>query len=191
MTTLLYIILAGFLVRADGWGTKDPFWEGAAIFFDAWTCAALFMVISIFYFGFGIGLTCGAAFLIYRVPGFRFGGLPDFITLHLPPNRWLVETGAWTNYWNMFVRGMWPSALGFALISFMAHGHGWFALLAVPFAAMYAAIYVGGYKRFPETFLGLNQHVWIEHASGWLLAVYAMLIVALGATPEPLSPSFV
>lgn len=170
MADLLYIILTGFLVRADGWGTKDPFWEHAAIIFDAWTCAALFTLISIIYFGFPVGFACGAAFLIYRLPGFD----------------------GWTNWKNMFMRGLWPSAIGFAAISLAAHGHAWFTLLAVPFAAMYAAIYVGGYTRFPETFLGLNQHVWIEHASGWLLAVYALLIVSLAAASTELpSPSFV
>ena len=92
----------------------------------------------------------------------------------------------------MFVRGLWPLAIGLTLLSLVIHGHAWFGLLAIPAAAIYSLIYFGGYKWFPETFLGLNQHVWIEQASGWLLGfcvvfLYQSVVVKASAISASLA----
>ena len=152
---MLFILLTGLLVRADGWGGSDR-WKRLADYFNVWSCAALFAVLSAFFFPPLVALACGVAFLVWRLPGFN----------------------EWENWLNMFWRGWWTSAIGFLLISFVAHQHIIYGLLSVPFAAVYMTIYAGGYKWLPETIWGFSRHVWIEHASGWAFAA-AILCIGL------------
>jgi hypothetical protein len=67
--------------------------------------------------------------------------------------------------------------LGFGLLSYVQHGNIDGAIYSVPFAAIYMVIYSGGYRWLPEKVLGLNRHVWIEHASGWAFDAYALMIL--------------
>jgi predicted lysophospholipase L1 biosynthesis ABC-type transport system permease subunit len=162
MNAILFIIATGFLVRADGWGPQDgwvfatwPEWKRrASKFFNVWSCSALFVVLSAFLFPPLVALACGVAFALYRFPGF---------------NPWQV--------WRyMFLRGLWPTAIGFAIVAAVSGASLWFALLCVPFAVIYASIYSGGYRYLPQTILGLDRHVWIEHASAWAFAPFIILI---------------
>jgi hypothetical protein len=155
MMTLLHIILTGFLVRADGWGTDNPRWQRVAKFLNVWSCAGLFTLLSLFYFPPLVALACGASFVLYRISGFN----------------------GWQNWLNMLWRGFWPTFIGFTVLSLVAHGVPYWGVLSVPFAALYMLVYAGGYKWLPETILGFNRHVWIEHASGWLFGATVMLVV--------------
>lgn len=143
---LIHIILTGFLARAAGWGADSPRWKPVANLFDAWSCAALFALLSAFYVPLLVAPACGVAFLVWRLPGFN----------------------KWESWPNMFWRGLGTSVIGFTLVSLVAHGnlYGW--VLSIPFAAVYMLIYAGGYKWLPQTILGFDRHVWIEHASGWV-----------------------
>jgi hypothetical protein len=100
-------------------------------------------------------LCAGLAFLIWRAPKFH----------------------GWENWANMYWRGWWTSAIGFTLVSYAAHGVPYYGLLSVPFAAIYMTIYAGGYKWLPQTILGFNRHVWIEHASGWEFRAFVLVII--------------
>jgi hypothetical protein len=77
----------------------------------------------------------------------------------------------------MVWRGFWPAFIGLTLLSAVAHGHPFYGLLSVPFAALYALIYVGGYKWAPETILGFNRHVWIEQSRGWLIGAMVLAVI--------------
>jgi hypothetical protein len=154
VSNLIYIILTGFLDRAVGWGTDNPRWKRLAEFFEVWTCAGLFLLLSALYYGSLVGAACGAAFIAYRLPGFN----------------------GWQNWGAMFLRGLWPTAIGFTLVAATAHAPLFLGLLCVPFAALYMLVYSGGYAWLPETILGLNRHVWIEHASGWLFGAFIVIL---------------
>jgi hypothetical protein len=153
MTTVLYIILTGILSRADGWG--DSSWPRVEKFFNAQTCSILFAILTTFYASPLVALAAGLAFWLFRAAGFD----------------------SWTDWFIVFWRGFWPTFIGFTLLSLVAHGIPYWGMLSVPFTALYALIYVGGYKWAPETILGFNRHVWIEHASGWLFGATVMLVV--------------
>jgi len=157
--TLLYIILTGFLARADGWGTKDPFWDSAAIFFNAITCSLLFAILTAFYAPPLVAVVAGVAFWLFRAPGFN----------------------SWTDWLQVLWRGFWTSFAGFTILSIAAHGNPHYGFLSVPFSAFYALTYVGGYKWLPDRLLGFNQHVWIEHASAWLFGLSVLLIIGARA----------
>lgn len=179
MSSLLYILATGFLVRADGWGPINhevakswhPWVLRASKFFNAWSCSALFAVLSALYFEPLVGAACGLAFLIFRLPGFH----------------------GWQNWKEMYWRGLWTSAIGFALIGIAAHVTPYFGFASIPFAALYMLTYAGGYKWLPYDFFGFQLHVWIEQTSGWLLAatITAYLLQLGGASASPLSPSLV
>ena len=148
---LIHLILTGFLVRADGWGGHSRIDK----YFNAVTCAVLFAVITAFYAQPLIGVAAGLAFWAFRAPGFH---------------GWHVWPG-------MLWRGFWPTLIGFALVSLAAHGNPYYGMLSVPFAGLYMLIYAGGYKWLPETVLGFNRHVWIEHASGWAFSFFILGIL--------------
>jgi hypothetical protein len=177
MFSLFSIILTGFLVRADGWGTDEPRWQRLAKFFNAFSCAGLFALLCALSSPLLPSLAAGLAFLVWRLPGFRMGGLPKIITKFIHPTRWLAAENGWQNWRNMFVRGLWTSAVGFTLISLVAHGHIWGVLLAAPFSAAYMLIYSGGYKWLPETIFGFNRHVWIELASGSAFGAFILAVI--------------
>lgn len=157
---LAYTIASGFLVRASGWGPESaaqaaswPKWKlWLSEFLSDYTCAAIFGVLSALYFTPLVGAACLLAFLLYRIPAFH----------------------GWQNWREMFWRGLWPSAIGFTLIGLAAHGTPDFGFAAIPFAGFYMMAYSGGYKWLPETVLGFNRHVWIEHASKWLFAIFIL-----------------
>jgi hypothetical protein len=151
----LSIIITGFLVRADGWGTDDPRWKKVADFLNAWSCAALFALLCAFSAPLLPSAVAGLAFLVWRMPGFN----------------------GWENWLNMYWRGWWTSALGFGLLSCVVHGNPCYGILSVPFAAVYMTIYAGGYKWLPQTILGYDHHVWIEHASGWAFRAFILAIL--------------
>jgi hypothetical protein len=147
----MFLILTGFLVRADGWGGDDS-WKRVANFFNVWSCSALFALLSVFYAPLITALACGIAFLVWRLPAFH----------------------GWDSWVNMYWRGWWTSAIGFTLLSYIVHGHSGYGLLSVPFAAVYMTIYVSGYKWMPQTILSFDRHVWIEHASGWAFGLFIL-----------------
>lgn len=162
MNAILSSIATGFLVRADGWGPINhevakswhPCVLRASKFFNVWSCAALYVMICLVLYTPIVALACGAAFVLFRLPGF---------------NPWQV--------WRyMFLRGLWTTAAGFFLLCLATDANFMLSLLCVPFAAIYATIYSGGYKWLPQKILGLDRHVWIEHASGWQLHCFIMLI---------------
>lgn len=168
-----YIIAAGFLVRADGWGPESqaqaaawPKWVlRASKFFNVWSCAGLFTLLSLFYFHPLVALACGGAFVAYRLSGFH----------------------GWQNWREMFWRGLWTSAIGFTVIGLAAYGTPYFGFASIPFAALYALTYSGGYKWLPYSFLGFQLHVWIEHVSGYLLAAFITVYLRqLGGASAPL-----
>ena len=152
---MLYAIITGFLMRADGWGTKDPFWIPVAEFFNAITCALLFALLTSFYAPPLVALTAVLAFWLIRSPDFE----------------------SWMDWLQMLWRGFWPSFIGFTLISLVAFEHPHYGLLSVPFSALYMLTYAGGYKWLPESILGFNRHVWIEHISGWIFAIFILGIL--------------
>lgn len=173
MLKLLYIIFTGFLVRADGWGPESqaqaaswhPWVLRASKFFNAWSCSALFAALSALYFGPLVGVACGLAFLIFRLPGFN----------------------GWQNWREMFWRGLWTSAIGFTVIGLASYGTPYFGFAAIPFAALYMLTYAGAYKWLPYSFLGLQLHVWIELVSGYLLAAFITVYLRqLGGASAPL-----
>jgi len=154
----MLILLAGLLARADGWGYDGsrPAWKRAAKFLNAWTCSGIFGMLMLLATGnIFVALASFLAFVIWRLPGFN----------------------GWENYRNMFIRGAWTSAIGFLLIALAAQVSPLWALLFIPFSAVYAGIYAGGYKYLPQMILGFDRHVWIEHASGWAFALFVSIIV--------------
>lgn len=155
MELVLYIIITGFLVRADGWGTDDPKYQRVAKFFNVWSCGGLFAVLTLVLTGLWlVSLVAGAAFIVWRMPGFN----------------------GWEKYWNMFARGAWTSFIGFTSLSYAAHGFPYCGWVFVPFSFVYAAIYAGGYKYLPNEIEGFGKHAWIEHASGWAFAIATWMI---------------
>lgn len=167
LNAIAYIIATGFLVRASGWGNEGR-WKRIAEFFSDYTCAIIFGMLSAIFFEWQTGLACGAAFLLYRVPAFH----------------------GWQNWGEMFIRGFWPTAVGFGLIGFAAGTTPLVILLSVPFAALYMLAYSGGYKWLPEIILGFPKHTLIEQASGWLLGAFIVYLLQLGGASAPLlSPS--
>lgn len=155
MLSFLYVVLSGFLVRADGWGTDDPRWKPAAKFFNVWSCGGLFALISAFFVSPLVALAAGGAFVAWRLPGFN----------------------KWEDWENMFWRGAWTSFIGFTLVSLAAHDSLLGGVLSVPFSIVYASIYAFGYKYLPQEILGFNKHVWIEHASGWAFSVFILAVI--------------
>lgn len=152
--TLLYIILTGLLVRADGWGTDNPRWKLYADFFNAYTCGLIFAVLSTIYASDIIaGAAAGLAFIIWRAPGFD----------------------GWEIWRNMFIRGLWTSAIGFTILSLVLYGHPFFGLLALPMGCAQALCYAGGYKWLPGRIPEPYVHPVIEIASG---ICFATLIAA-------------
>ncbi len=157
MFSMLYIILTGFLVRADGWASADQKLKPYTDFFNAWPCGGLFGLLTLFMTGDAlISLIAGLAFVLFRAPGFD----------------------GWQNWLNMFWRGWWTSAIGFSVLSCVAYGHPCFGLLSVPFSAIYMTTYAGGYKWLPEKILNFDRHVWIEHASGWVFGLVVLIILS-------------
>ena len=154
MLSILYIIFVGFLVRADGWGTEDKRWKKVSDVLNIWTCAILFGLLCLTITDAISAIACVGAFIIWRLPGFD----------------------GWQNYKEMYWRGLWTTAIGFTLVALTVHTS-FSGLLSIPFAAIYAAIYTGGYKYLPETILGFNRHVWIEHASGWAFCACILTIL--------------
>lgn len=162
MFTLIFMILGGLLVRADGWGPENdtvaaswPKWKlFAAKFFNAITCSLIVAGITAILTTPLTGLAVGLAFWLFRAPGFD----------------------GWTNWLHMYWRGFWPTFIGFTALSLLVHNAPYFGLLSLPFAALYMLTYVGGYKWMPETILGYNRHVWIEHISGWLFIAHVLFI---------------
>lgn len=161
ISQLLYATITALLVRADGWGPESesqflawPKWKRElSNFFSAYTCSLLFGIMMTHQFDLLVGITSAFAFWLYRFPGF---------------NGWQV--------WRyMFIRGLWPLSIGLALVGLAAHANPYYALLAIPAAPIYATIYYGGYKWLPQTIAGLDRHVWIELASGYLL--YALILI--------------
>lgn len=155
MMRFLYIILTGLLARADGWGTRNPFWDDAAIFFNAITCSLLFALLTAFYAPPLVAVVAGLAFWLFRAPNFD----------------------GWGDWLRMLWRGFWPTFIGFTVLSIVAHGAPYYGVLSAPFAALYMLIYAGGYKWLPETVLKFDRHVWIEHASGWLFGAFTLAVV--------------
>lgn len=156
MIMMFYMFLSGLLVRADGWGTDEPRWKSVANFFNAITCALIFAILTIVYTNDIItGFCAGWAFWIWRAPGFH----------------------GWEKWGAMFWRGLWSTSIGFTLLSYVAHGHGLLGLLTLPFSVIYMTIYAGGYKWLPETILGFNRHVWIEHASGLVFGAFILAVI--------------
>jgi len=151
----LFMLLSGFLARADGWGTDDAKWVKVSEFFNVWTCSALFGLLS-FLFGAPLLLSVAlaAAFLVWRLPGFH----------------------GWESWKEMYWRGLWTSAIGFSLVSLAAHNSVAYGFLSIPFSAVYALSYVGSYKWLPETLLWFNRHVWAEHSSGWFFGAFSLII---------------
>jgi hypothetical protein len=156
MLFVIYLVITGLLVRADGWGTDNPKLQPLAKFFDVWTCASLFTLLSTSLFGVYTGLASGAAFFIYRLSGFD----------------------GWKNWKNMYWRGLWTSAIGFTLVSIVVHGHAAYGLLAIPFSAIYMLIYSGAHNYLPENIGGFNKHVWVEHSSGWVFGSFLVFIIS-------------
>ena len=153
---LAYIIIGGLLARADGWGSSSPRWKKLSDFFNAFSCGGLFALATLLLTEDVLtSLAAGVAFIVWRAPGFN----------------------SWEKWGAMFWRGLWPSAIGFTLLSYVAHGHGWLGLLALPFSAIYMTIYAGGYKWLPETILGFNRHVWIEHATAWVFGAFILAVI--------------
>ena len=154
--TLAYIVASGFLARADGWGTDDPRWQRVSKFFNAWSCSFLFAILTMVWCKDPLtGYAAGVAFWLFRGPGFH----------------------GWQNWGNMFLRGWWTSARGFAVLSCIVYQHPCFGILSVPFAALYMTTYSGGYAWLPEKILGFNRHVWIEHASAWEFSAFVLIII--------------
>jgi hypothetical protein len=152
--SLAYIILTGFLVRADGWGTNDANYQWAAKFFNAITCSLIFALLTTFYTTPIAALASGLAFWVIRAPGFD----------------------GWENWLNMYWRGFWTSFLGLTLVSLAANSNPYGGLLSVPFAGLFMLAYAGGYKWLPDKVLGFSKHVWIEHATGWLIGASILLV---------------
>jgi hypothetical protein len=150
MLTMIYLIVTGFLVRADGWGGYPRIDK----YFNAITCSLLFALLTAFYASPLVAVVAGFAFWLFRAPGFD----------------------GWQNWLNMLWRGFWPTFIGFTVLSLVAHGVPYYGVLSAPFAALYMLIYAGGYKWLPESILGFNRHVWIEHASGWLLGLFILQV---------------
>jgi hypothetical protein len=67
---LFHIILAGFLSRADGWGTYTPRWMRIAKFFNAQTCSILFVILTAFYAPPLVAVAAGVAFWLILAQGF-------------------------------------------------------------------------------------------------------------------------
>lgn len=177
MSSLLYIILGGFLARADGWGTDNPRLKPLADFFNAFSCSALFALLCYFSAPLYPSIAAALAFLTWRLFGFRNGGMTETIIAHIPGGlgrairAMVVKEDGWQSYSNMFVRGAWTSLIGLSLVSLTTHGHPFYGLLFIPFAATYACIYTGGHTYLPQTIFGFDKHVWVENASGWLLYI--------------------
>lgn len=184
LAILIDLAAAGFLVRADGWGGSER-WEKLSDFFNVFTCSALFATLCALSAPPLDAFAAGLVFLVWRIFGFRNGGASERTLARIPG--WLgrtvramvVKEGGWQSYTNMFVRGAWTGFIGFTLLSFVVHGHPFYAWLFIPFAATYACIYTGGYMYLPDKILGYDRHVWIEHASGWLLRACVILILCL------------
>jgi hypothetical protein len=159
MLTLLYIVFSGFLSRAKGWGAEAdaPKWQKKlAAFLSIWTCGGLFALATLLLTLDALtALAAGVAFIVWRNPGFH----------------------GWEKWGAMFWRGLWPSAIGFTLLSYVTHGHGWLGLLSLPFSVIYMTIYAGGYKWLPETILGFKRHVWIELASGSAFGAFILAVI--------------
>ncbi len=156
MITLLYILLGGLLVRADGWGTDNPRFKRLADFFNAATCAGIFAVASTLYAGDIIaGFCAGLAFYVWRAPGFN----------------------QWENWRTMYWRGLWPSAIGFYFMSVVLYGHGTGALLSISMGAAQALCYSGGYKFLPGRIAQAWVHPTIEITSGLFFVVHAIILM--------------
>jgi len=151
-----YILLGGLLARADGWGTDNPRLKRLADFFNAATCSGIFAVASTIYADDIIaGICAGLAFYIWRAPGF---------------NRW-------ENWRTMFWRGMWASAIGFTIMSFVLYGHAYGALLSIPMGAAQALCYSGGYKFLQGRIAQAWVHPVIEIASGIFFVAHAIILM--------------
>lgn len=156
MSSLIYCVLAGLLVRAEGWGTKDPRWKHVADFFDVVSCSILFSILTyIFGYDLLISLAAGAAFFIFRAPGFR----------------------GWEKWLPMFWRGLWTSAIGFTILSYVVNGNLLGGLLAIPMGAAMAICYSGTYKWLPGRIPQWMVHPVAEITSGVFLGMFAIVIM--------------
>lgn len=170
-------IITGFLVRAEGWHyylPTNPTHLQRTIkrieeFFTAITSGLCFGVLCLFITEPLTALACALAYMFFRVPGFRNGGLAWAFDKHLPDEQ------GWQTWPNMFVRGWWTTAIGYGLVSYAEHGNIDGAIYSVPLAAIYMVIYSGGYRWLPEKMLGFSRHLWIEHASGWAFFQFVLL----------------
>ncbi len=156
----LYILAGGLLTRADGWGPESeavaaswPSWKHRLVkFFSVWTCGALFGIASLLLSGDILAsFVAAVAFLVWRIPGFN----------------------GWEKWGGMWVRGAWPSLIGFTALSFAVHGQPFYGWLFAPFACVYALCYSGSYKwiKYPQC------HIVAEITSGMTFAAFIAVIL--------------
>lgn len=156
MSSLLYIILGGLLARADGWGTDSPRWKKCAEFFNVWTCSALFALLTLLYCGDVLtSIASGAAFALFRGPGFK----------------------GWEKWGEMFWRGLWTTALGFSIVSFAAHNHSFWCVLAVPMGVAEMVAYSGSRKWLTGHLSDNNIQIVSEISSTMALGAFIALII--------------
>lgn len=147
MSTFLVILLGGLLVRLDGWG-GTPRWLSTWVL-GILSGLAVSLVTSDVY-----GLFAAIAFIAWRLPGFN----------------------QWERWLNMFWRGMWPTAITFPVLSYIATGNTWWGLLAIPMGFAEALAYSGAYKWLPGRVKEWVVHVVAEITSGFFFTAFIMLI---------------
>ncbi len=159
MMTLLFIILGGLLSRAKGWGAKEgaPVWQNKlAEFFSLPTCSALFALLTFIYSGDILAaLTGGAAFAVWRGPGFK----------------------GWERWGAMFWRGLWTSTIGFTMMSLVLYNHPYYGLLAIPMGIAEMLAYSGARKWLTGRLSDNGVQIVSEVSSGFALVAYVALIV--------------
>ncbi len=165
MMTLMFILLGGLLSRLDGWGPENdtvaatwPKWQlDLAKYGNVRTCGLCFAILALIYtFDPLVSLAAGLAFVAFRLPGFDGW------------EKWLV----------MFWRGAWTALIGFALLSYAAHGHpyyGWL-FLGMGLAEMLAYCVPYNYLlgRLPDWVI----HPIAEISSGAAFTAFVCVIIA-------------
>lgn len=162
---IMFIILGGLLCRIDGWGAENDEasvawsrWRTALIeYSNAWTCGLCFFLLTFIYtLDPLVSLAAGLAFVAFRLPGFS----------------------DWFSWWSMFLRGAWPTLIGFTLLSYAAHGHpyyGWL-FLGMGLAEMLAYCVPYNYLlgRLPDWVI----HPIAEISSGAAFTAFVCVIIA-------------
>jgi len=169
MWTGLMMLLGGLLTRADGWGPENdevratwPRWQvRASEFFSAWSCGGLFAILALLYTNNPVvALVSGGCFVLWRAPGFH----------------------GWQDPKAMFIRGLWPTLIGFTILSYVAHGHVFFGALCLLMGVFEAVAYSGAYKYLPGKVPNWAIHVTAEITSG-LAFTGLMAVILQGVEP--------